>query len=286
MTQDSPEVLYEVRQTTALVTLNRPRYRNAQSWALLDGLDQALDRAVADDGVRVIVVRGAGDQFSSGHDLGTPEQRADKQARGIPDDGLRYYDNFRKYNLDLTVKWRNLQKPTIAMVHGWCIYGGWMIAAAMDVIFASPDARFLAGLVEYFSIPWDIPPRKAKELCFESRFIDAAEAKDLGFVNRIYPAADLERETLAYAARVAEQTPAALRLSKLAINKAQDLQGLAAGVEGAFADYLVLMQTRGVERVGADGRRLGGVDLALRGLRGERPGLEPVESAEGHSTAA
>jgi enoyl-CoA hydratase len=286
MTQDSPEVLYEVRQTTALVTLNRPRYRNAQSWALLDGLDQALDRAVADDGVRVIVVRGAGDQFSSGHDLGTPEQRADKQARGIPDDGLRYYDNFRKYNLDLTVKWRNLQKPTIAMVHGWCIYGGWMIAAAMDVIFAAPDARFLAGLVEYFSIPWDIPPRKAKELCFESRFIDAAEAKELGFVNRIFPASDLERETLAYAARVAEQSPAALRLTKLAINKAQDLQGLAAGVEGAFADYLVLMQTRGVERVGAEGRRLGGVDLALRGLRGERPGLTPVESAAGHSTAA
>jgi enoyl-CoA hydratase len=286
MSQESAPVLYEVRDTTALVTLNRPRYRNAQSWALLDALDLALDRAAADDGVRVVVVRGAGEDFSSGHDLGTPEQRADKQARGIPDDGLRYYDNFRRYNLDLTVKWRNLPKPTVAMVRGWCIYGGWMIAAAMDVIFASPDARFLAGLVEYFSIPWDISPRKAKELCFESRFIDAAEARELGFVNRIYPAADLERETLAYAARVAEQTPAALRLSKLAINKAQDLQGLAAGVESAFADYLVLMQTRGIDRVGADGRRLGGVDLALRGLRGERAGLTPVESAEGRSTAA
>ena len=133
-------------------------------------------------------MRGAGDHFSSGHDLGTPEQRADREARGVPDAGIEFYDNFRKYNLDLTVKWRNLPKPTIAMVRGWCIYGGWMIAAAMDVIFASPDARFLAGLVEYFSIPWDISPRKAKELCFESRFIDAAEAKELGFVNRIYPA--------------------------------------------------------------------------------------------------
>jgi enoyl-CoA hydratase len=286
MSQESDVVLYEVRQATAVVTLNRPRYHNAQSWALLDGLDAALDRATADDAVRVIVVRGAGDHFSSGHDLGTPEQRADREARGIPDQGLLFYDNFRKYNLDLTVKWRNLPKPTIAMVRGWCIYGGWMIAAAMDVIFASPDARFLAGLVEYFSIPWDISPRKAKELCFESRFIDAAEAKELGFVNRVYATADLERETLAYAARVAESSPAALRLSKLAINKAQDLQGLAAGVEAAFADYLVLMQTRGVERVGADGRRLGGVDLALRGLRGERSGLEPVVSARDRSTAA
>jgi enoyl-CoA hydratase len=286
MSQESASVLYEVRAATAVVTLNRPRYHNAQSWELLDGLDHALDRALLDDAVRVVVVRGAGDHFSSGHDLGTPEQRADREARGIPDQGLRYYDNFRKYNLDLTVKWRNLPKPTIAMVRGWCIYGGWMIAAAMDLVFASPDARFLAGLVEYFSIPWDISPRKAKELCFESRFIDAAEAKELGFVNRVYPAADLERETLAYAARVAESSPAALRVSKLAINKAQDLQGLAAGVEGAFADYLVLMQTRGVERVGAEGRRLGGVDLALRGLRGERPGLEPVAGAQGRSTAA
>jgi enoyl-CoA hydratase len=279
MSSDEAVVLYEVRDTTAIVTLNRPRYRNAQSWALLDGLDGALDRAVADDAVRVVVVRGAGDNFSSGHDLGTPEQRADKEARGIPDSGLRYYDNFRKYNLDLTVKWRNLPKPTIAMVHGFCIYGGWMIAAAMDVVFASPDALFLPALLEYFSVPWDITPRKAKEICFESRFLDAEEARQLGFVNRIHPAADLERETLAYAARVAEQSPAALRLSKLAINKAQDLQGLAAGVESAFADYLVLMQTRGVERVGTDGRRLGGVDLALRGLRGERPGLERAAPA-------
>ena len=129
MTQAGNEVLYEVRDTTAVVTLNRPRYKNAQSWALLDGLDAALDRAVTDDAVKVIVVRGAGDHFSSGHDLGTPEQRADREARGVPDQGIEFYDNFRKYNLDLTVKWRNLQKPTIAMVRGWCIYGGWMIAA-------------------------------------------------------------------------------------------------------------------------------------------------------------
>ena len=87
MTHDGSEVLYEVRDTTAIVTLNRPRYHNAQSWALLDALDSALDRASADDAVRVIVVRGAGENFSSGHDLGTPEQRADREARGIPDQG-------------------------------------------------------------------------------------------------------------------------------------------------------------------------------------------------------
>ena len=268
-----PDVLYDADGPVALITLNRPRYRNAQSWKLLDELDEALDRAMADPAVRVAVVRGSGDHFSSGHDLGTQEQRDDMKARGIPNRGLRYYENFRKYNLDYTLKWRDLPKPTIAMVRGYCIYGGWMIAAAMDLVFASPDARFLAGLVEYFSIPWDVHPRKAKELVFESRFIDADEAHALGFVNRVYPAEDLERETLAYARRVSENGLTLLRMAKLAINKAQDAQGFSATMETAFADFLVLTQTGGAGRQEGQ-RRLGAVDLAVRGQRGERAGLE------------
>lgn len=268
------DVLYQVDGEIALVTLNRPKYRNAQSWPLLDALDAALDCAMRDDAVRVVLVRGAGEHFSSGHDLGTPEQRADWEARNIPEGGIQFYEYFRKYNLDYTLKWRNLPKPTIAMVQGYCIFGGWMIAAAMDLVFASPDARFLAGLVEYFSLPWDIHPRKAKELAFESRFIDAEEAREFGFVNRIYPADDLERETLAYARRVAENGPTALRMSKLAINKTQDIQGYSAAMEAAFADYLVMSQRGGGAFPKEGERRLGAVELAVRGLRGERPGLE------------
>ncbi len=268
------EVLYQVvDESIAIATLNRPRYRNAQSWQLLDELDRALDRAMADPEVKVVIVRGAGEHFSSGHDLGTPEQRADMQARGVPERGLVYYENFRKYNLDYTLKWRNLPKPTIAMVRGYCIFGGWMIAAAMDLIFASPDARFLAGQVEYFSIPWDVHPKKAKELLFESRFIDAVEGERLGFVNRVYPAGELERETLGYARRVSEHGRTSLRMAKLAINKAQDIQGYSAAMEAAFADYLVMAQTGGAGRREGQ-RRLGAVDLALRGERGERPDLD------------
>ena len=267
------EVLYEVDGAVALITLNRPRYHNAQSWKLLDGLDAALDRAMEDREVKVAVLRGAGDDFSSGHDLGTPEQLADQEARGVADrKGLRFYEAFRRYNLDLTHKWRNLPKPTIAMVHGYCIFGGWMIAASMDLVFASPDARFLAGLVEYFSVPYDIHPRKAKELIFESRFIGADEARELGFVNRVLAREDLERETLAYAHRVAENGLTLLRMAKLAINKAQDEQGFSSAMEGAFADFLVLTSTGGDGRKEGE-RRLGPVDLALRHARGERHGL-------------
>ena len=117
-------------------------------------------------------MRGSGGHFSSGHDLGTPEAVAYRKSLGAAP-GIETYDEFRKYNLDLLLKWRNFEKPTIAMVEGYCIYAGWMLAACCDVVFAADDAQFLAGFVEYMSIPWDIGIRRAKELCFESRFISA-----------------------------------------------------------------------------------------------------------------
>lgn len=257
------EVLYDTEGQVAVVTLNRPQYRNAQSYTLLDELDLALERAVADKEIRCVVVKGSGGHFSSGHDLGTPEQTALRQERGIPSDGLGYYENFRHYNLDITLKWRNLMKPTIAMVDGYCIYGGWMIAASMDLLFAAEDAQFLAGLVEYFTIPWDLGPRKTKELLFESRFISGIEAHELGFVNRVYNVEELERETMAYAHRIAENSMTSLRMAKLATNKIQDVQGFTTATEGAFADYLVMQNSRGTGRVEGK-RRLTGVDTALR----------------------
>lgn len=275
----SDDVLYETRDGIATITLNRPRYFNAQSWAMLEALDEALDRAVTDPDARVAIVCGAGKHFSSGHDLGTPEQLSDEQSRTRIEGrgkGIEFYETFRKVNLDYTLKWRNLPIPTIAMVHGYCIYGGWMIAAAMDVIFAERDAKFLAGLFEYFSVPWDIPLRKAKELILESRFLDANEAFELGLVNRVLSLDELERETRAYAGRVAESSPTTLRMGKLAVNKAQDAQGFSANMEAAFADFMVSTFTGGDWERSSE-RRLGGVDLALRGLRGQRTGQTPTD---------
>ncbi len=122
-------VLYATDGPIALVTMNRPKYRNAQSYHLLDELDAAFKRAVDDQEIKVIVLRGAGGNFSSGHDLGTPEQTALRAERQIPAEGIGFYENFRHYNYDITLAWRNLPKPTIAMVEGFCIFGGWMIAS-------------------------------------------------------------------------------------------------------------------------------------------------------------
>src|SRR6202008_164190 len=111
------------------------------------------------------------------------------------------------------------------------IYAGWMLAAACDVIFAADDAQFLPGFVEYMSIPWDIGIRRAKELCFESRFISAQEAADYGFVNRVVAPEDLEKVTYDYAHRVAENSMDALRFAKIQMNKAQDAQGFTNALE-------------------------------------------------------
>jgi len=267
------QILYDVDEPLATITLNRPNYKNAQDYLLLEEVDMALIKAKEDKKVRVIIVRGSGGNFSSGHDLGTPEAIEYRKSLGA-EPGVETYDQFKKYNIDLLLKWRNHPKPTIAMVEGYCIYAGWMLAACLDVVFAADNALFLAGFVEYMSIPWDIGIRRAKELCFESRFISADDAYQYGFVNRVLPLSDLEKETYAYARRVAENSPIALRFAKMEMNKVQDIQGYTSALEDTFGDYVAMRETRGTARVEGQ-RRLATVDLAVRGLKGERFGLKP-----------
>jgi len=252
----------------ARVILNRPRYRNAQSRLMLEEMDDAFAHSVADDKVRVIVLSGEGDHFSAGHDLGTPEERADQQERGFPTEGEGQYKRLRQLYLENTMRWRNLPKPTIAMVQGYCIYGGWMIASAMDIIFASEDALFLPAHFQYFSTPWDIGARKAKEVLFEHRFITASEACAQHFVNRVYPGDRLEEETLAYANRVAENDPFTVRSSKFSINHMMDTMGFTSELEAAFQTYFIRRYFEWSEYKGPDreSRTLARADVALKNL--------------------
>jgi enoyl-CoA hydratase len=268
------DILYSVEAGVATLTLNRPRYRNAQSYRLLDEVDRALADAGADRSVRVVVIRGAGGHFSSGHDLGTPEDVAYKAELGA-EPGIEFYDQFKRYNLDLLLRWREFPKPTIAMVEGYCIFAGWMLASVCDVVLAADDAEFLPTFFEFMCVPWDIGVRRAKEVCFESRFLSAREAAAYGLVNRVLPPAELERETYAYAARVAEQDPARLRFMKLQMNKAQDIQGFSRAMEDSFGDFIAMSYLPGAQegRRTRGGLRMAGVELALRGKRGERPGV-------------
>lgn len=266
------QILYEKLGGVARVTLNRPQYLNAQSRCLRDEMDSAFAAAVDDHDVYVIILAGAGAHFSTGHDVGTQEDAADRAQRAKhPDENVEQYSAVWKYNVDNSLRWRGLPKPTIAQVQGYCIFGGWMIASAMDLVVAADDALFLPGYVQYFGAPWDLGVRKAKEIIFQSRFVDAEEALRLGMVNQVVPRADLELATLELAESIAESDPLVVRLAKQSINAAQDAMGFRTAIETAFNGYFV-GQMVGRYYPPADGpRRLPGVDQALRKLRSRRP---------------
>lgn len=232
-------VLYERVGAVAKVTMNRPRYRNAQSRKLLEDLDAAFDRAMADHEVRVIVLFGEGDHWSSGHDIGTPEELADREERpygpGLHGVHQRSWD----WNVENTMKWRDLDKPTLAAVQGKCIYGGWMVAAAMDLIVAADDAQFIPFLFQYQSTPWDLGARRAKDIMWEQGWLDAQEALELGFVSEVAARADLETAAMAKAERIARLDPLAAQMIKRQVNDAQDAQGFRSAISAGHSAYLL-----------------------------------------------
>jgi enoyl-CoA hydratase len=139
-------------------------------------------------------------------------------------------------------RWRELPKPTVAMVQGACIAGGLMLAWACDLILAADDAYFADPVlkmgipgVEYFAHPFVMNPRLAKEFLFLGEKMSAARAHEIGMVNRVVPRAELEAATLEVARRIAEQPRFALALCKRAINHAEDLMGLRDAMEASYA---------------------------------------------------
>jgi enoyl-CoA hydratase len=236
-------VLYDVADHICTITLNRPAQRNAQSTELLRELDAAILAAGADPAVRVIVLTGAGDHFSAGHDLGTAEEKAWREANPM-EPGIRgFYDRTWTLFVDMHLRWRNVPTPMIAAVQGYCIFGGWMIASTADVVFAADDGMFLASLFQYFSVPWDVSPRRAKEILFQGKFIDAAQARELGLVNRVVPRAQLMEAVMAYARDVAANDPQQMRMVKRAVNSAQDTMGFTAAITGAHSHYMLTWAT-------------------------------------------
>jgi enoyl-CoA hydratase len=236
---------YRSEGKVAVISLDRAEKANAQNEELLVALDQAFDRAVADDGVRVIVLRAEGRHFSAGHDL-TPRAADDPQARAmlddVPDNGLlKMYRWESRHYLGFSRKWRDLPKPTIAAVQGMCIAGGLMLAWPCDLIVAADDARFGdpvvrmgIGGVEYHGHTWEFGARKAKEMLFTAGFIDAAEAHRLGMVNRVVPRAELDAHCLALAAQIAEMNPHALQMAKQAVNQTLDIMGQHSALQAVF----------------------------------------------------
>ena len=201
--------------------------------------------------MKVIVLSGNGKHFCAGHDIGTPGRDVDQT---FERKAVIWWDHTDKQGVDqryaresevylgMCRRWREVPKPTIAMVHGACVAGGLMLAWSCDFIIASEDAFFSDPVVrmgipgvEYFAHPWELGPRKAKELLFTADWLTAQEAKALGMVNHVVPAAELAQFTLDLARRIAAKPMFALRLAKEAVNAAEDAQGRVGAMNTAFA---------------------------------------------------
>jgi enoyl-CoA hydratase len=262
----------------ARIILNRPRYHNAQTTVMREEMDQAFSQAAKDDGVGCIILSGNGAHFSSGHDVGTQDEKEEQDRRNIPKDIYHRYDRVRGICLENSMRWRNIPKPTIAMVHGYCIFGGWIFAAAMDLIFVSEDALFLPSHTQYFTVPWDIGYRRAKEILFEHRFITAWEAYHYGWVNRVYPTRErLEKETLAYADRVATnwlRDPLRIRNAKFSVNHMMDQMGYSAEIDVAYQSYFIGTELHDIESRRDDKGGIANVKGALENLEASKEWLD------------
>ncbi|WP_236792348.1 enoyl-CoA hydratase [Amycolatopsis sp. GM8] len=239
-------IRYEVVEGIAMITLSRPEKRNAQNVRMTYELNDAFDRAARDDDVKVIVLAGDGPHFSAGHDLDDVvwheefEQVSTWGGYGEPG-AEGWVAREEEIYLQMCARWRSIPKPTIAACHGKTIGGGLMLAWVCDLIVASDDATFADPVVamgicgvEWFAHPWELGPRKAKEMLFTGDFWTAQEAHRLGMVNHVVPRAELTEFALSLARRIAAQPMFALRLAKEAVNQAVDVQGQPSAIRAAF----------------------------------------------------
>lgn len=242
-------VLYQSEGPIAWVTMNRPKFNNAQNSQMTYALDDAFRRAVDDDAVKVIILAGAGKHFSAGHDIGTPGRDVNKTF----DRRLMWADHVNKpaaemlytreheVYLGMCRRWRDLPKPTIALVQGACIAGGLMLAWVCDFIIASDDAFFQDPVlrmgipgVEYFAHAFELPPRIAKEFLMLGERMPAARAERLGMVNKVVGRDELQAAGRAMAGRLADHPRLGLWLSKQAINHVEDLRGKRAAMDAHY----------------------------------------------------
>ncbi|WCD81786.1 MULTISPECIES: enoyl-CoA hydratase [Pseudomonas] len=242
-------VRYEVQGPLALVTMQRPEYHNAQNSRMTYALDAAFRRACDDDAVKVIVLAGAGKHFSAGHDIGTPGRDVDQSFEraslwydhvGKPG-GEFLYAREQEVYLGMCRRWRDMPKPTVAMVQGACIAGGLMLAWVCDLIIASDDAFFSDPVVrmgipgvEYFAHVHELNPRIAKEFLFLGERMGAERAWQMGMVNKVVPRDVLLDVTLDVARRIAQMPRLGLQLTKQAVNNAEDLMGKRATMDMVF----------------------------------------------------
>jgi enoyl-CoA hydratase/carnithine racemase len=209
------ELLYEVADRIATITLNRPDKLNAFTADMITRWAEALAEAQRDPAVNVVVVTGAGRAFCAGGDVG-------RMGEGQPS-ALEHKDQLWEHIHRIPRTLEAMDKPVIAMVNGLAVGAGMGMCLMCDVRVASDAARFSTGYVGVGLVPGDgdtyflprlVGSAKALELFWTGDFVDAAEALRLGIVNRVVPPAELRPATEALARRIAGGPQVAIRMMK------------------------------------------------------------------------
>jgi naphthoate synthase len=236
-TGEYEDIWYDMADGIARITINRPEVRNAFRPKTLFELSQAFNVARDDPEVGVIILTGAGTEaFCSG---------GDQRVRG--DDGYRDDHGVGRLNvLDLQVQIRRTPKPVVAMVAGYAIGGGHVLHIVCDLTIAADNARFgqTGPRVGSFDGGYGsgllariVGQKKAREIWFLCEQYDAQQALDMGLVNKVVPLERLEEETVAWARKMLQHSPLALRMIKAGMNAADD--GLA-GIQQLAGDATLL----------------------------------------------
>jgi naphthoate synthase len=236
-TGDYEDIWYDSMEGIAKITINRPEVRNAFRPTTLFELSHAFNQARDDPEIGVIILTGAGtDAFCSG---------GDQRIRG--DDGYRDPQGVGRLNvLDLQIQIRRTPKPVMAMVAGYAIGGGHVLHVVCDLTVAADNARFgqTGPRVGSFDGGYGsgllariVGQKKAREIWFLCEQYDARQALEMGLVNKVVPLERLEEETVAWARRMLEHSPLALRMIKAGMNAADD--GLA-GIQQLAGDATLL----------------------------------------------
>lgn len=215
-------LLYEVKDQIAYLTMNRPEKMNALNTAVREELDRAVDRASEDDSVKGIIITGAGKAFVAGADL--------EEIHAIADDEARYAANERmKRDMQKTYKKiEYLSKPVLAAVNGYALGGGFELALACDLRYAGTRAKFSLPEVKLGLVPGFGGTQRlsrvaglgtAVELCISGRMIAADEAMEMRIVNRVVEQDRLMEESTKMMKLIIANGPLAIGYNKLAVKK-------------------------------------------------------------------
>ena len=225
-------LIYERKDSTCYLTLNRPDKLNALNPRLMDELREALEIIEVDPDIRVVILTGAGRAFSAGFDIqGNPDDPELHEVQ--PDDRRKHL----KGHIDTFMMIWNLSKPVIAAVNGYALAGACELVQICDIKIASDRAvlgepEIRAGLGPPLLItPFSVGLARAKELLLTGDTIDAHEAARLGMVSRVVPHEDLMAECEKIARKITLLSPVGVKMTKLGVNLALEGMGLLSTIQ-------------------------------------------------------